>query len=89
LERRPLAASAHAPRIAIGKARYANSFANKGTPMDKQRVNGPGPEAKGQIKALGGKPVGHRKLQAPGKAEKAGGKIRNAVGGMKDAMRGK
>jgi uncharacterized protein YjbJ (UPF0337 family) len=89
LERRPLAASAHAPRIAIGKARYANSFANKGTPMDKQRVKGSAQQAKGKIKELAGKAVGNRKLQAKGKAEKAGGKIRNAVGGMKDAMRRK
>jgi uncharacterized protein YjbJ (UPF0337 family) len=41
------------------------------------------------MKELAGKTVGNRKLQAKGKAEKTGGKIRNAVGGMKDAMRGR
>ncbi|HEX2354420.1 MAG TPA: CsbD family protein, partial [Xanthobacteraceae bacterium] len=46
-------------------------------------------QAKGKIKELAGKAVGNRKLQARGKTEKAGGKIRNAVGGMKDAMRAK
>jgi uncharacterized protein YjbJ (UPF0337 family) len=57
--------------------------------MDKQRVKGSAQQAKGTIKELAGKAVGDKKLQAKGKAEKAGGKIRNAVGGMKDALRGR
>jgi uncharacterized protein YjbJ (UPF0337 family) len=62
---------------------------HKGTPMDKQRIKGSAQQAKGKIKELAGKAVGNRKLQARGKAEEAAGKIRNAVGGLKDAMRGK
>jgi uncharacterized protein YjbJ (UPF0337 family) len=57
--------------------------------MDKQRVKGSAQQAKGKIKELAGKAVGNRKLQAKGKAEKASGKIRYAVGGKKDAMRGR
>jgi uncharacterized protein YjbJ (UPF0337 family) len=57
--------------------------------MDKQRIKGSAQQAKGKIKELAGKAVGDKKLQAKGKTEEAGGKIRNAVGGMKDAMRGR
>ena len=57
--------------------------------MDKQRIKGSAQQAKGKIKEVAGKAVGDKKLQAKGKAEKTGGKIRNAVGGMKDAMRGR
>jgi hypothetical protein len=35
------------------------------------------------------KAVGDRKLEADGKADKIKGKIQNAVGGLKDALRGK
>jgi uncharacterized protein YjbJ (UPF0337 family) len=57
--------------------------------MDKERVKGSAQQAKGKIKELAGKAVGNKKLQARGKAEGVGGKVRNAVGGLKDAMRGK
>ncbi len=57
--------------------------------MDKQRIKGSAQQAKGKIKELAGKAVGDKELQAKGKAEQTGGKIRNAVGGMKDAMRGR
>ena len=33
--------------------------------------------------------TGDKKLEGEGKADKTGGKIRNAVGGMKDALRGR
>jgi uncharacterized protein YjbJ (UPF0337 family) len=52
--------------------------------MDKQRAKGSAQQAKGN-KQLAGTAVGNRKLQAKGKAEKADGKIRNAVGGMNGA----
>ena len=38
---------------------------------------------------LDGKATGDKKLEGEGKADKVSGKIRNAVGGMKDALRGK
>ncbi len=55
--------------------------------MDKDRVEGMAHQAKGAVKDAAGKVTGDEKLQAEGKAEKAGGKVQNAVGGAKDAVR--
>jgi uncharacterized protein YjbJ (UPF0337 family) len=57
--------------------------------MDKDRVQGSAKQAKGAIKEVAGKISGDAKLQADGKADKVAGKIQNAVGGVKDALRGK
>ena len=57
--------------------------------MEKDRIGGSVKEVKGAIKEGIGKVVGDAKLQADGKADKAAGKIQNAVGGVKDALRGK
>ena len=57
--------------------------------MDKDRIAGSAKEIKGAIKEGIGKAVGDAKLQADGKADKAEGKVQNAVGGLKDALRGK
>ena len=55
--------------------------------MDKDRIEGSAAQAKGAIKETAGKVTGDAKLQAEGKADKAAGKVQNAVGGMKDAIR--
>ncbi|HYK78402.1 MAG TPA: CsbD family protein [Micropepsaceae bacterium] len=55
--------------------------------MDKDRIKGMGAQAKGAIKDATGKVLGDSKLQAEGKADKAKGRIENAVGGAKDAVR--
>jgi uncharacterized protein YjbJ (UPF0337 family) len=55
--------------------------------VDENRVSGALHEAKGSIKEGIGKVTGDTKLQGEGAAEKAGGKIENAVGGAKDAAR--
>ncbi len=55
--------------------------------MDKDRIEGAGKQAKGAIKDAAGKVTGDTKLQAEGKADKAEGKIQNAVGGLKDKAR--
>ena len=55
--------------------------------MDKDRVSGAAHQAKGAVKDTVGKLTGDEKLQAEGKAEKAAGKVQNAVGGAKDAVR--
>jgi uncharacterized protein YjbJ (UPF0337 family) len=55
--------------------------------MDKDRIAGAGNQAKGAVKEAAGKIVGDAKLEAEGKADKAKGKIQNAVGGAKDAAR--
>jgi uncharacterized protein YjbJ (UPF0337 family) len=57
--------------------------------MDKDRIKGSAEQAKGAAKAAAGKVLGDSKLEAEGKADKAEGKIRNAVGGLKDSLRGK
>lgn len=57
--------------------------------MDKDRINGSAQQAKGAIKEMIGKVTGDAKLQSEGKGDKAAGKIQNAVGGIKDTLRGK
>ncbi len=55
--------------------------------MDKDRVNGSAKQAKGAVKQVVGKATGDAKLQSDGRADKAEGKVQNAVGGVKDALR--
>ena len=55
--------------------------------MDKDRIEGAAHQAKGAIKEGIGKVTGDAKLNAEGKAEKTAGKVQNAVGGAKDAVR--
>jgi uncharacterized protein YjbJ (UPF0337 family) len=55
--------------------------------MDKNRVAGAAKQAKGAVKETIGKAMGDAKLQADGKAEKAEGKLQNAVGGVNDSVR--
>jgi uncharacterized protein YjbJ (UPF0337 family) len=57
--------------------------------MDNNRVEGMLDKAKGTIKEVAGKVTGDTKLQAEGKADKASGTVQNAVGGAKDALKGK
>ena len=57
--------------------------------MDKDRVVGSAKEIKGKIKEGVGKAVGDTKLEAEGKADKAEGKVQNAIGGLKDTLKGK
>jgi uncharacterized protein YjbJ (UPF0337 family) len=57
--------------------------------MDKDRIAGAANQLKGAIKTAVGKGVGDAKLEAEGKADTAKGKIQNAVGGIKDVLRGK
>ena len=55
--------------------------------MDKDRIEGAAHQAKGAMKDAAGKLTGDTEMQAEGKAEKAAGKVQNAVGGAKDTMR--
>jgi uncharacterized protein YjbJ (UPF0337 family) len=57
--------------------------------MDKDRVEGSALQAKGAVKEAVGKITGDAKLQAEGKTDKADGVIQNAIGGVKDIVRGK
>ena len=57
--------------------------------MDKDRVKGSLEQAKGKVKEVAGKATGDAKLEGEGKADQVAGKVRNTVGGIKDALRGK
>ena len=59
------------------------------TTMDKDRIKGSAEQAKGAVKESTGKVFGDKKLETEGKTDMAAGKIQNAVGGLKDAVRGK
>jgi uncharacterized protein YjbJ (UPF0337 family) len=55
--------------------------------MDKDRIAGAAKQAKGAIKEATGKALGDAKLTADGKSDKVEGKIQNAIGGLKDALK--
>ena len=55
--------------------------------MNKDRIAGAAKEAKGSLKETVGKAVGDAKLQSDGKTDKLKGKVQNAVGGLKDALK--
>ncbi|GGJ44868.1 CsbD family protein [Neoroseomonas lacus] len=55
--------------------------------MDKDRIIGTAKQTKGAIKEAAGKVLGDAKLTAEGKSDKIEGKIQNAVGGIKDALK--
>jgi uncharacterized protein YjbJ (UPF0337 family) len=55
--------------------------------MNKDRIAGAAKEIKGSIKETVGKAVGDAKLQSDGKVDKVEGKVQNAIGGLKDALK--
>jgi uncharacterized protein YjbJ (UPF0337 family) len=55
--------------------------------MNKDRIAGGAKEFKGSVKATIGRTTGDAKLEADGNAEKVEGKVQNAVGGLKDALK--
>lgn len=57
--------------------------------VDKDRIKGSAAQAKGKVKEVAGKVTGDKKMQAEGNADQVKGKLQNAVGGVKDALRGK
>ncbi len=57
--------------------------------MDKDRIIGSAKKIKGSVKEAVGRAVGDVKLKSEGKADKREGKIQNAIGGLKDKLRGK
>jgi uncharacterized protein YjbJ (UPF0337 family) len=57
--------------------------------MDKDRIEGSAEQAKGKIKEVAGKALGDEKLKTEGKADQVKGKVQNAIGGLKDTLRGK
>jgi uncharacterized protein YjbJ (UPF0337 family) len=57
--------------------------------MDKDRIKDSAQQAKGTVKEIAGKVTGDAKLESEGKADKVAGKVQNAIGGLKDTLRGK
>jgi uncharacterized protein YjbJ (UPF0337 family) len=57
--------------------------------VDKDRIQGAVEQAKGKVKEVVGKVTGDSKLEGEGKADQLEGKVRNAVDGLKDTLRGK
>lgn len=55
--------------------------------MDKDRIEGVAKQAKGTLKETIGKVIGDAKLANDGKSDKLEGKIQNAFGGAKDALK--
>ena len=55
--------------------------------MDKDRIAGSAKEIKGSVKEAIGKAVGDPKLESDGKSDKVEGKVQNAIGGLKDALK--
>jgi uncharacterized protein YjbJ (UPF0337 family) len=55
--------------------------------MDKDRVSGAAKQATGSVKEAAGKLVGDSKMQSDGRVEKVVGKVQNAIGGARDAVR--
>jgi uncharacterized protein YjbJ (UPF0337 family) len=55
--------------------------------MNKDRIAGAVNEIKGSIKETVGKATGDAKLEADGRADKVEGKVQNAIGGLKDALK--
>lgn len=56
---------------------------------DKDRIKGSAKQIKGAAKEFLGKAIGDSKLQSEGKADKIKGKIQNAVGSLKDTLKGR
>ena len=57
--------------------------------MDKDRAKGSATNLGGKVKEGAGKLTGDSKLQSEGKLDQAKGKVQNAIGGIKDTIKGK
>ena len=57
--------------------------------MDKDRVKGSATNLGGKLKEGAGKVTGDEKLKSEGVVDQVKGKVQNAAGGIKDALRGK
>jgi uncharacterized protein YjbJ (UPF0337 family) len=55
--------------------------------MDKERIAGGIKKATGSMKKVVGKAIGDRRLVNEGRADKAEGRVRSAIGHAKDAVR--
>lgn len=56
--------------------------------VDRNRIIGSAKKAKGTVKQVIGRVIGDSKLEAEGTADTVEGKVQNAIGGLKDALKG-
>jgi uncharacterized protein YjbJ (UPF0337 family) len=56
--------------------------------MNEDRIEGAAQKNVGRVKEAAGKVMGDEKLKAEGKADQASGTVKNAIGGVKDALKG-
>jgi uncharacterized protein YjbJ (UPF0337 family) len=77
LERRPLSSGWWSGAIGV----------NRSTVMDKNRVKGSATNVGGKVKEGAGKLTGDQKLKKEGVVDQVKGKVQNAVGGFKDAIK--
>lgn len=56
---------------------------------DHDRIEGSARNIGGKIKEVAGKVAGDEKLKAEGRADQVSGRVQNALGGVKDAVRDK
>ncbi|SPU44447.1 CsbD family protein [Brevundimonas diminuta] len=54
---------------------------------DHDRIEGAAKNMGGKLKEAAGKVTGDEKLKAEGRADQVAGKVQNAVGGVKDALK--
>ena len=55
---------------------------------DHDRIEGAAKNLGGKVKEAAGNITGDEKLKADGRADQVEGKVQNAVGGLKDTLRG-
>ena len=55
--------------------------------MDKDRVEGSAKQIMGAVKQAVGQAIGDAKLESDGRADEVEGKVQNAIGGLKDALK--
>lgn len=55
---------------------------------DHDRIEGAAKNMGGKVKEAAGKVTGDEKLKAEGRADQVEGRVQNAVGGLKDTLRG-
>ena len=55
--------------------------------MDRDRIAGAAKQSKGAVKEATGKALGDKKLVADGKSDMVEGRVQNAVGRLKDALK--
>lgn len=75
-----------AAAASVGRACNSNTN-KKDSAMNKDRIEGAAKQVKGSIEEGAGSLLGDEKLVVDGKADKLEGKIQNAVGGARDALK--